>query len=184
MSDIIVSITGASGFIYGLKALELLKKAEARTHLIISKGAELSAKAEGMDVRAAARLADKVYDSEDMAAPVASGSFITDGMLIAPCSMRTLSAVATGNSYNLVARAADVMLKERRKLVLMTREAPLSTLHIENMLKVSRMGAVICPPVPAFYTKPATVDDIVTFSVARAIDQFGIKMDIPRWGDT
>src|SRR5262249_32954018 len=127
-------------------------------------------------------LATHAYSNADQGAPISSGSFITDGMIIAPCSVRTLAAIAHGHGDNLVHRAADVILKERRKLVLMVREAPLSDIHLENMLKPSRMGVVIAPPVPAFYNNPQTLDDAVNHIVMRALDPFGIHMDVAdRW---
>jgi 4-hydroxy-3-polyprenylbenzoate decarboxylase len=125
------------------------------------------------------------YGESDQGAAIASGSFLTDGMIIAPCSVRTLAAIAHGHGDNLIHRAADVVLKERRKLALMVRETPLSDIHLENMLKLSRMGAVIMPPVPAFYTNPQSLDDMVNHTVMRALDQFGLHLDIVgRWGET
>lgn len=179
---IIIGISGASGFQYGYKALELLKPLDVETHLVLSKGASLTREYE-TDYRKEALLdlADFVHPSHNLAASIASGSFKTMGMLIAPCSMRTLAAVAHSLSDNLLARAADVVLKERRRLVLMVRETPLNLAHIDNMRKVTEMGGIIFPPVPAFYTKPQSVDEIVTQSVARALNLFDLEIDMPRW---
>jgi 4-hydroxy-3-polyprenylbenzoate decarboxylase len=181
--NIIVGITGASGFVYGLKTLELLRAEGVNTHLIVSGGACLSAKSEGRSKEEAEALATYVYDPADLGAAISSGSFHTDGMIVAPSSARTLAAIATGNTYNLLTRAAEVTLKERRKLVLMFRESPLHLTHIRNMLAVTEMGGIVCPPVPSFYADAATVDDIVTFTTVRALDQLGIRVDnVKRWG--
>lgn len=180
---IIIGISGASGFQYGYKALELLKPlAEVETHLVLSKGASLTREYE-TDYRKEEllALADVVHPNHNLGASIASGSFETLGMLIAPCSMRTLASVAHGFSDNLLTRAADVQLKERRRLVLMVRETPLNLAHIDNMRKVTEMGGVIFPPVPAFYTRPQTLDDVVTQSVARALNLFGLPIEMPRW---
>lgn len=180
---IIIGISGASGFQYGYKALELLKPlAEVETHLVLSKGASLTREYE-TDYRKEEllALADVVHPNHNLGASIASGSFETLGMLIAPCSMRTLASVAHGFSDNLLTRAADVQLKERRRLVLMVRETPLNLAHIDNMRKVTEMGGVIFPPVPAFYTRPQTLDDVVTQSVARALNLFGLPIGMPRW---
>lgn len=180
---IIIGISGASGFQYGYKALELLKPlTQIETHLVMSKGAVLTREYETSyrkeDVLA---LADYVHPSHNLAASIASGSFKTLGMLIAPCSMRTLAAIAHALSDSLLTRAADVILKERRRLVLMTREAPLNLAHLENMRKVTEMGGIIFPPVPAFYTQPQSIDEMVTQSVARALNLFGLEIEMPRW---
>ncbi len=180
---IILGISGASGFQYGYKALELLKRIDGvETHLVLSKGAELTrqyethiSKTELFD------LADVVHPVHNLGASIASGSFKTMGMLIAPCSMRTLASVAHGFSDNLLTRAADVVLKERRKLVLMVRETPLNLAHLDNMRKITARGGIIFPPVPALYHRPKSVDDIVTHSVARALDLLGLDIDMPRW---
>lgn len=180
---IIIGISGASGFQYGYKALELLKPlAEVETHLVLSKGASLTREYE-TDYRKEEllALADVVHPNHNLGASIASGSFETLGMLIAPCSMRTLASVAHGFSDNLLTRAADVQLKERRRLVLMVRETPLNLAHIDNMRKVTKMGGVIFPPVPAFYTRPQTLDDVVTQSVTRALNLFGLSIEMPRW---
>lgn len=181
---IIVGISGATGFQYGLKALELLSELQVETHLVVSKAAELTRSYE-TDVTAErlSGLADVTYPIADVGAAIASGSFQTLGMLVAPCSMRTLAVIASGASDNLLTRAADVILKERRRLVLMARETPLHLGHLRNMVTVTEIGGVIFPPVPAFYQKPATLDDLVTHSVARALDLFGLDVKtLPRWG--
>ena len=183
MKRIIVAITGATGTIYGIRLLEMLQKTEIETHLVLSRWAARTLAYETpytvADVKA---LATQVYPVADQGAVISSGSFITGGMIVAPCSMRTLAAIAHGLGDNLIHRAADVMLKERRRLVLAVREAPLSEIHLENMLKLSRMGVVIVPPVPAFYTKPQTIDDLVDFTAARLLDQLDIHVDVRnRW---
>lgn len=179
---IIIGISGASGFQYGYKALELLKDLDIETHLVMSKGAEMTRQYETqIRKQALLELADVVHPISNVAASIASGSFKTLGMLIAPCSMRTLASVAHGFSDNLLTRAADVVLKERRKLVLMVRETPLNLAHLDNMRKVTEMGGIIFPPVPALYHQPETVDEIITHSVSRALDMFDLDLDIPRW---
>ncbi len=180
---IIVAITGASGAVYGLKTLELLKNAGVETFLVISKSAAITIKSElGMNVSDLENLATKNYKHSDIAADIASGSFKTDGMIIAPCSIKTMSEIAGSLTSNLISRAADVCLKEARRLVLMVRETPLNYLHLTNMQKLSQAGAIICPPVPAFYNNPKTIDDIVTHSVARSLDLFGVDIpELKRW---
>lgn len=181
---LIVGISGASGFQYGLKALQLLRQTGGiETHLVLSKGAEMTRSMEmGVARDGVLALADVVHPVQDLGAAISSGSFRTLGMLVAPCSMRSLAAIAQGFGDNLLTRAADVVLKERRRLVLMVREAPLNLAHLDNMRRVTEMGGVIFPPVPAFYALPQTVDDIVTHSVARALDLFGIDVpETPRW---
>lgn len=179
---IIIGISGASGFQYGYKALELLKPLKIETHLVLSKGASLTREYETdyrkEDVLA---LADVIHPNHNLAASIASGSFQTIGMLIAPCSMRTLASIAHGFSDNLLTRAADVVLKERRRLVLMARETPLNLAHIDNMRKVTEMGGVIFPPVPALYQQPQSVDELITHSVARALNLFDLEIEIPYW---
>ncbi len=178
----IVAITGASGVCYGVKALELLNKAGVETHLVMSKAAERTFREEmDVDVADVKKLAHTLYPAKDIGAAIASGSFLTEGMLIAPCSVKTMGEVATGITSNLVSRAADVVLKERRRLVLMVRETPFHTGHLRTMTQLSEMGAIVAPPVPAFYAKPETLDDMVTFTVGRALDLFDIHMDLPRW---
>ena len=180
---IIVAITGASGSCYGIKALEYLRKTSIQTHLIISKSASLTLKVEtGLSINDLKELADFYYNSNDIGAKIASGSFKTFGMIIAPCSIKTMSAIATGYTNDLISRAADVTLKERRTLILMLRETPLHLGHLENMTKLAQIGAIIAPPVPAFYNNPKTIDDIVTHSVGRALDLFGLDYpNINRW---
>lgn len=180
---IIVGISGASGIVLGVRALELLREAGVETHLVISKSAELTAHHElDMPVDAIRALADVHYPVKNVGAAIASGSFITDGMLIAPCSIRSMSEIATGVTSSLLTRAADVVLKERRRLVLMVRETPLHTGHLRTMTALSEMGAVIAPPVPAFYTRADNLDAYLTQSVGRALDLFGISdTPVSRW---
>ncbi len=173
--EIVVAITGASGAIYGLRLLEFFKQSGyAATHLIVSKTARfiMQTEIDSRAVESARRLADRFYDNEDLTACIASGSYKTKGMIIAPCSAKTLSAVAHGFSDNLISRAADVTLKERRRLVLLFRETPLNLAHIENMASVTRMGGVVLPPVTAFYHHPASIDEIVNHCVGKAVDLF------------
>jgi len=171
---LIVGITGATGTILGVRLLQVLKDANIETHLVLSNwGARTLVHETSYSVRQVQELAARHYGSLDQGAPVSSGSFITDGMIVCPCSVRSLAAIAQGHGDSLVHRAADVVLKERRKLVLVVRETPLSDIHLENMLKLSRMGAVIFPPVPAFYNQPKTIDDLVNQTVLRILDQFG-----------
>jgi len=180
---IVVGITGATGSVFGVRTLQVLKDAGVETHLVLSKwGARTLLHETPHTVDYVKSLATCAYSESDQGAPISSGSFLTDGMIVAPCSVRTLAAIAHGHGDNLVHRAADVILKERRKLVLMVRETPLSDIHLENMLKLSRMGVVIMPPVPAFYTNPQTLDVIVNQIVMRALDPFGIHVDVAdRW---
>ncbi|WP_319529633.1 UbiX family flavin prenyltransferase [uncultured Cohaesibacter sp.] len=180
---IILGISGATGFQYGYKALELLKPLDIEVHLVISNGAEMTRACEtpysSEEVKA---LADVVHPIGNIGASIASGSFRTMGMLIAPCSMRTLAAVANGISDNLLVRAADVVLKDRRRLVLLARETPLNLAHIDNMRKVTEMGGIVFPPVPAFYTKPNSIDELVAHTIKRALDLFGLDLnELPRW---
>jgi flavin prenyltransferase len=180
---LVVAITGATGSIYAVRALQLLRQAEVEAHLVMSKWAERALVHETPYTPQQVRdLAARTYPLEDQGAAISSGSFVTRGMVVVPCSMRSLSAIAHGQGDNLIHRAADVILKERRKLVLAAREAPLNDIHLENMLKLSRMGVVICPPVPAFYHRPRTLDDIITYTALRVLDQFGIHIEAPqRW---
>ncbi len=180
---LIVGLTGATGAIYGVRLLQMLQRTGVESHLVMSRWAARTLVHETdytpADVEA---LATTVYPLTDQGAAISSGSFVTLGMVVAPCSMKTLSAIAYGHGDNLIHRAADVILKERRKLVLMTREAPLNDIHLENMLKLSRMGVVIFPPMPAFYNRPATLDDMVNYTVIRVLDQFGVHLDAKeRW---
>lgn len=181
--NIIVAITGASGAVYGFRVLELLKMVGAQSHLIISKVASITIKEElGKDISEIEKLATKKYKPKDIAADISSGSFKTDGMIIAPCSVKTMSEIANGISSSLITRAADVCIKEQRKLILMVRESPLNYIHLSNMKKLAAAGVVIAPPVPAFYNKPKTLDDIVNHSVGRALDHFGIDTGkVNRW---
>jgi 4-hydroxy-3-polyprenylbenzoate decarboxylase len=183
MQRLIVAITGASGAIYGVRILELLSDLPVETHLIATRWARVTIEHETgrsfSDVRA---LADVVHSENDQAATVSSGSFRTDGMVIAPCSVKTLGAIANGFAHNLVARAADVVLKERRKLVVAVRETPLHAVHLRNMLTLTEMGAIVFPPTPAFYNHPAGVDDIVDQTALRILDQFDIELpSASRW---
>jgi 4-hydroxy-3-polyprenylbenzoate decarboxylase len=180
---IIVGITGASGAIFGVRLLEALRKAGVETHLVISKwGARTLAHETVYSFEQVQAMASVCHNPNDQGAVISSGSFATDGMIIAPCSVRTLAAIAQGVGDNLVHRAADVVLKERRKLVLMVRESPLHEIHLENMLRLTRMGAVVMPPMPAFYNHPQSLDDMVNHLVMRALDQFGITLDLmKRW---
>lgn len=180
---IIVGISGASGAIYGIRLLEELKKRKVETHLVMSKwGAVTITKETDFSVEWVKSLADKVYGEDDVSASISSGSFQTNGMIIAPCSMKTLSGIANGYAEDLLIRAADVCIKERRKLILVARETPLNSIHLENMLKLSRIGVEIMPPVPAFYSRPQTLDDIVNHTVGRIMDHIGIENQLfTRW---
>lgn len=180
---IIVGITGASGSILGIRMLERLKDFDVETHLVVSSwGARTLEHETTWTVEEVRRLADVAHKSGDLGATISSGSFRTDGMVIAPCSMKTLAAIAHGYTEDLVARAADVVLKERRRLVLLARESPLSEIHLDNMLRLARMGVSIVPPVPAFYNRPKTLDEAVDHIVTRALDQFDlVTADAPRW---
>lgn len=183
--DIIVGITGATGQIYGVRTLELLEDAGHTSHLIVSDAAKVNINHEldrkTSDVKA---LADVTYENGDIGAAPASGSFSTDGMIVTPCSMKTLSNIATGNARDLITRAADVTLKERRPLVLMPREKPFNRIHLENMLSVTDAGGVIVPPFPSFYQKPESIDEIVTRTVARALSLLSVDADFEEWGGT
>ncbi len=185
MKRIIVGITGASGIVYGARILETLKEQGVETHLIISDAAVRTMMIESAyTIEELKAMAACVHSFEDMTAPVASGSYRTDGMIVAPCTIKTLSAIANSYNDNLIVRAADVTLKERRKLVLIVRETPLHEGHLELMLRVSRMGGVILPPVPAFYHLPITIDDIVNQTVGKTLDQFSIDANLfKRWGE-
>ena len=180
---IVVAISGASGAIYGLRALQMLRGTGIEVHLLVTRSAQITIAQELQMKSADLRpLADVVHKSDDIAASISSGSFITQGMLVAPCSIRSLSEIATGVTSGLLSRAADVVLKERRRLVLMVRETPFHLGHLRTMVQVTEMGAIVMPPLPAFYTKPQTVDEIVDHSVARALDLFGISIDgVRRW---
>jgi 4-hydroxy-3-polyprenylbenzoate decarboxylase len=182
---IIVAITGATGAVYGVQLLKRLRAMEGvESHLVISDAASLTLHQElGLQRRDAEALAHVVHRNRDIGASIASGSFQTDGMVIAPCSMKTLAAVAHGLSDNLVTRAADVMLKERRRLVLMVRETPFNLAHLRNMTAVTEMGGIVFPPLPSFYQRPATIEEMVEHTVDRAVDLLGLdNAHAPRWG--
>jgi 4-hydroxy-3-polyprenylbenzoate decarboxylase len=182
---LVVGVSGATGIVYAVRALDLLREAGIESHLVVSRAAQLTRAYETdlSRVELEAR-ADHVYGVSDVGAPIASGSFLTRGMLIAPASMRTVGEIASGVTSSLVTRAADVVLKERRRLVLMVREAPLNLIHLRNMTTITEAGGVIFPPVPAFYSRPTTLEEVVDQSVGRALDQFGIHTDVvPRWDE-
>lgn len=180
---IIVAITGASGAIYGIKTLEKLNDLSIETHLIISKSAQITISYEtAYNIDKAKEIATETHSNENIAAAIASGSFLTQGMIIAPCSIKTMSSISNGITSCLINRAADVCLKEKRKLVLMVRETPLHYGHLKTMTELSLMGAVIAPPVPAFYINPKSIDDIVNHSVLRVLDLFDINSpEAIRW---
>lgn len=182
---IIVGISGATGAIYGIRLLEELKEAGIETHLIISSWAEKTISMEtDYSVEQVKDIAGYVYSSENQAAKISSGSFITDGMIIAPCSMKTLASISFGLADNLIARSADVVLKENRKLIIVPRETPLHAIHLENMLRLAKMGVTLLPPMPAFYNQPKTIDDIVNHTISRILDQFSIDNTLTkRWLD-
>jgi 4-hydroxy-3-polyprenylbenzoate decarboxylase len=183
---LVVGISGASGVIYGVRLLERLRSLGVESHLVLSRAAEMTLAYETdlkpAEVRA---LAAESHAIGDVGAPIASGSFPTRGMIIAPCSVKTMSEIATGVTASLMSRAADVVLKERRRLVLMVRETPLHTGHLKTMLALSEMGAVIAPPVPAFYAEPKTLDDLIEQTLGRMLDLFGLDLpETRRWGET
>jgi len=180
---LVVGISGASGVVMGVRMLQLLREAQVETHLVMSRGAQITLSHEtDWKVRDVQALADASYRQEDIAAAISSGSFRTDGMVIVPCSMRTLAEVATGASTSLLTRAADVVLKERRRLVLMVRETPLHLGHLRNMVAATEIGAVVCPPVPAFYSRPRTIEELVDHSLGRVLDLFDIAVPgLKRW---
>ncbi len=188
MSDeqrLIVGISGASGVIYGIRLLETLRDMPVETHLVISKAAEVTLAYEtDMKIAAVRELADVTYPESDIAAAISSGSFKTLGMVIAPCSVRSMSEITVGTTASLLTRAADVVLKERRRLVVMVRETPLHTGHLRTMTALSEMGAIIAPPLPALYAKPKTLDDVINHSVGRVLDLFGLDTGkVRRWGE-
>jgi flavin prenyltransferase len=175
---LIVGITGATGAIFGVRLLQALQTTEIESHLVVSKWAARTLQHETpYTLEQVQQMATRNYPPGDQGAAISSGSFVTRGMVIAPCSMRTLAAVAQGQGDNLIHRAADVVLKERRRLALVAREAPLNDIHLENMLKLSRMGVTILPPAPAFYNHPQTIDDIINHIVVRILDQFDVHLD-------
>jgi 4-hydroxy-3-polyprenylbenzoate decarboxylase len=182
---LVIGLSGASGVAYGIRALEACRELGIESHLVMTKPAEMTIGYETrLSPRQVAAKADYAYAIGDIAAPIASGSFKTAGMLVAPCSVRTMSEIATGVTTGLLTRAADVMLKERRPLVLMVRETPLHLGHLRNMTALTEMGAIILPPVPAFYAEPRTLSDLVDQMVGRALDLFGYDWpDVKRWGE-
>ena len=182
---LIVGISGASGVRYGVRLLQILRDLPVESHLVLSKAAEITLAYEtDLKVAEVNALADVVYPAGDIGAAISSGSFQTLGMVIAPCSVRSMSEIATGVTSNLLTRAADVVLKERRRLVLMLRETPLHTGHLKSMLALSEMGAIIAPPVPGFYANPQSIDEMVDHTVGRVLDLFGLEAGtVKRWGE-
>lgn len=182
---LVVGISGASGVIYGVRLLKLLKKLPVETHLVMTRSAELTLAYEtDLKVSDVQALADSVYPVSDMGAALSSGSFRTIGMVVAPCSVKSLGEIAVGATSNLLTRAADVTLKERRRLVLMLRETPLHLGHLRAMLAVTEMGAVIAPPVPAFYARPQSLEEMVDHTLGRVLDLFGLESGtVRRWGE-
>ncbi len=180
---LIVGITGASGVVYGKRLLEVLQEKKVETYLIVSKAAENVIEHElKMTKRELEKLATHVYDVNDLSAPIVSGSFKTDGMIVIPCSMKTLAGIAHGYSENLILRAADVTLKEKRKLILVPRETPLSVVHLKNMLDLASQGVFILPAMPAYYHKPQKTEDIIDFVAGKALDLLGIEHELfKRW---
>ncbi len=180
---IIIGISGASGAVYGIELLKALKSAGVQTHLVISKTAQITIAHEtDYSIPQVQALAAHTHSAADLSASIASGSFKTLGMIVAPCSMRTLAEIATANTTTLLTRAADVVLKERRRLVLMVRETPLHSAHLRNMLAVSDMGGIIAPPVPAFYSKPTSLDEMIAHTVGRVLDLFDLPHAlVKRW---
>jgi len=181
--EIVVGITGATGSIYAVRLLEALKKEGVNTHLVISHWAK-----ENLEVEAKysldylENLATEVHDNKNLGAKTSSGSFITDGMIVVPCSMKTLSSIANGYCENLISRSADVMIKEGRKLVMCPRETPLSPIHLENMLRLAKIGVKVIPPMPAFYNHPSSIEDLISHHVMKLLDQFGIRhINGKRW---
>lgn len=182
---LVVGISGATGVVYAVRALQILRSLGIETHLVVTRAAELTRAYETdlsrEDLNA---MADFVYSLYDVGAPMSSGSFVTLGMLVVPCSMRAVAEIASGVSSSLLSRAADVVLKERRRLVLMVRETPLNLVHLRNMATIVEAGGTIFPPVPAFYSRPTTLEEVVDQSVGRALDQFGLHTDVyPRWSE-
>jgi 4-hydroxy-3-polyprenylbenzoate decarboxylase len=184
MKRIVVGITGASGVIYGVRILEVLSKLGMETHLIITRAGAKNLEIEThYNKHELESMASHVYDEQDLTACLASGSFQVDGMLVAPCSIKTLSAIANSYSHNLLVRTADVMLKERKRLVLLVRETPLHEGHLELMVKVTRMGGIVMPPIPAFYHHPKTIEDLMDQTIGKALDLFSIDHNLfVRWG--
>lgn len=181
---IVVGISGASGVAYGIRLLQLLRQLDIESHLVMSRSAKVTLAHESdLSVAEVRALADVVYSNTDIGAAIASGSFKVSGMVVAPCSIKTLSEIATGVTGSLLSRAADVMLKERRRLVLMVRETPLHLGHLRNMAAVTEAGAIVYPPVPAFYAKPESIADMVDHTLGRVLDLFGLDSPtVRRWG--
>ncbi|WP_228894126.1 UbiX family flavin prenyltransferase [Pseudoduganella aquatica] len=182
---LVIAITGATGAVYGVRLLQVLKELpQVESHLVVSDAAVLTLHQEtGLQRKEVEALADVVHKQHNIGASIASGSFQSDGMIVAPCSMKTLASVAHGLSDNLIARAADVVLKERRRLVLMVRETPFNLAHLRNMTAVTEMGGIIFPPLPSFYHQPQSIADMVDHTVARVLDLFGLEHQLaPRWG--
>lgn len=182
-APLIVGISGASGVVYGIRLLEILRDLSVETHLVVSRSAEITIAHEtDLKIEDVKALAGKTHAQSDIAAAISSGSFRTRGMIVAPCSMRSMSEIATGVTSGLLTRAADVVLKERRRLVLLTRETPLHTGHLRTMTQLSEMGAIIAPPVPAFYARPTSIDEMVDHTVGRVLDLFDIESGtVRRW---
>lgn len=179
---LIVGVSGATGIVYAQRLLDALFDTDVETHLVVTKAAEMTAAYEGVPIQDLKSLADETYPIGDVGAAIASGSFPTAGMIVAPCSMRSLAEIATGATTNLLTRAADVCLKERRRLVLMTRETPLHAGHLKAMLAVTENGGIIAPPVPAFYTRPTTLGELVDHTVGRVLDLFDVDTPlVTRW---
>jgi len=186
MERVIVGITGATGTIYGVRIMEILRaQGEYEIHLVMSRAAKMTLKMEhDAEIDYINGLAHEVHDSGNIGASISSGSFHSRGMMVAPCSIKTMSNIVNGNTGDLISRAADVVLKERRPLLIASRETPLHAGHLESLVKLSNLGAIIFPPVPAFYNKPKTLQDIVDQSCMRMLDQFGIHIETaPRWGE-
>lgn len=184
--SILVAITGASGVDLAIKLLETLMEKKVDVELVISKNAEKIISIEtDYQISEIRKLANKIYDIRDLLAAPASGSYRGNlSMIVIPCSMKSLSAIANGYGSNLITRAADVMIKEKRKLILVVRESPLSAIHLKNMLKLAQLGIVILPPIPSYYIRPKSVEELITFTVGRILDQLGIESDIKRWGNS
>jgi len=178
-------MSGATGAIYGIRLLEVLQEIGVETHLVVSRWADATILAETSYKPAGVRaLAGHVHEEDDLASPLAEPSLATAGMVVAPCSMRTLATIANGLAENLLQRAAEIHLQERRRLTLLVRESPLSVIHLDNMLRVAKAGAVVAPPVPAFYARPRTLDEMVDHTVGRVLDQLGVEHErIRRWGE-
>ena len=181
----LVAVTGASGVHLAIRFLEILKEKDVKTELIISKNAEKIVAIETeYNISEVRKLADKNYEVNDLLAPPASGSYKLDSMIIIPCSMKSLSAIANGYANNLITRAADVTIKEKRKLILVVRETPFSAIHLENMLKLAKLGVIIFPPIPSYYIKPENIEELIEFTIGRILDQIGVESNIKRWGNS